>query len=431
MWRGTLAEVTPRAEPWTLSESEGEARFELAPAGLGGGYRSALLVALFLGVGFGLPLGSVGLVGALAWADFPTALRIAMGVFGGAAVAASLGLPIRLVLAATSRRARVRVLPGGVFVEVGSVRPSRAVWLAPRREVKLVGAAHDPFAHRGLVLACASQTIGVGFGMDGAAAHRLIAALRAALEKVPAEPFAGTPPETRPLGPPWGVRLRGLAADLLRPLRRPTSFLLLDLGALVGVALLEWVFFALLDRGAAYPAAYALFLVGLAARWFDGSYLDGLRRYGERSELWGFYYMLAGAALGLAGIGVGVGLKLPGAAIFLPGIAAVGLHAALLRRARRGPPPPPRRALDLALALTLIPISVLHEAAMFTFLADGAEDLGPLALSFIPPTVVMAYLPVRLHAFVDAPDDRSNVAWFWLTAGLLTLRPLASVVEAL
>ena len=42
--------------------------------------------------------------------------------------------------------------------------------------------------------------------------------------------------------------------------------------------------------------------------------------------------------------------------------------------------------------------------------------------SALVPAVAVADLPVRMHAFVDEPDDRANVVGFWRTVvGRLTL----------
>lgn len=417
-----------RGSRWTSVASAGEARFELAPAGFRGFYFKGLGTLLVVG-SMVLPMGLLGLIGAVFWDDFSPALRAAMGLVGGAVVVAAVVLPVWLIVDATTLRGRVRVLPGGVFVEVGRVAPTRALWLAPRGEVEVKAAPDAELARGGALLSCRGQTIRVGVGFEPAQLYAMIEAIRAALRTTPVADEG--PPASAPLGPPWGARLRTLGADLLRPLRRLTSYSLLDLGSLVGVALLQWVFVDVIDRRAAYPAAFALFLLGLAARRFDGGYITGLRRRLADDSLWGFYYVLAGVALAFAAL-IGVaGAKIGGLWGLTAGVVAIVLHTSMLRRAR-GEAPAPRasRAVDLALALTLIPITVLHEASMFQFLASS-DDLGPLALTFVVPMVLVAYLPVRLHVFVDEPDDRSNVAWFWVTVGLLALQPLLTIGPAI
>lgn len=139
-----------RASRWTSVARAGEVRLELAPAGLRGFYRTALTAVIVIG-SMALPLGLVGLFGGLFWGDFPTALRLVMGVVGGAVVVASLWLPAWLILDATTLRARVRVLPGGVFVELGRVSPSRALWLAPRDGVKVEAGSHAELGRGGAV----------------------------------------------------------------------------------------------------------------------------------------------------------------------------------------------------------------------------------------------------------------------------------------
>jgi hypothetical protein len=198
---------------------------------------------------------------------------------------------------------------------------------------------------------------------------------------------------------------------------------LLDLGAILGTQLLVW-WTVSADRSAMYPTAYVLYLLGLAARSFDRSYLNGLRRYlDDRSEHVAFY-MLAAVALSLPGVtGLAPWFGFWGgfAAALL---ANLGLHAWLKQRARAEPPRSSHRALDLALAATLVPICALHEVTIYDILVDTAGDLGPFALSFVPVFVLLGYWPLRLHAFVDEPEDRSSVLWFWLTVGWLTAQPL-------
>lgn len=419
----------PRPDPWTSIQGAGEVRLELAPTGFVGFYRFALALVIMFG-SLAAPLGLVGVIGGLQWRDFPLALRIVMFTLGGATVGATLWLSLRLVLDATSLRSRVRVLPDGLLVELGHVAPSRSLWLSPRDDVTIELPRRTELTRRGVVLSSGGRTIHVGVGLDDGESSRLLAAIQSALRSLPAGPGAGGPPPLEPLGLPWSARARRLRDDLLRPLRRPTSFLLLDVGAIVGVLLLQWVFTDLADRRAAYPAAFALFLLGLAARRFDGSYVAGLRRHLAESPQWSIYYVLGGAAIGLGGLLGGLFAGLRGPWIFAPLLLSIALHVGMLRRAR-GTTPPPRSspALDLALATTLIPLSVLHESAMFEFFARS-RDLGPLALAMIVPTVVVAYLPVRMHAFVDAPDDRANVTWFWLTVALLALQPFVTLGRA-
>ncbi|MCA9651537.1 MAG: hypothetical protein KC501_16575 [Myxococcales bacterium] len=78
----------------------------------------------------------------------------------------------------------------------------------------------------------------------------------------------------------------------------------------------------------------------------------------------------------------------------------------------------------MALAATLVPLSTLHESAVFSFIGRGAKDLGPLSLALVPTTILFAYLPVRIHAFADDPGDRANRVWQWITTGWLILLSL-------
>lgn len=417
----------PPPAPWSLTAREDEVRLDLAPTGFVAYYRTTLAAVIMLGTIL-VPLGLVGLIGGLAWHDFPLALRLVMGVFGGAAVAGPVWLSLWLVLAATSLRSRVRVRAGGVLVERGHVRPSTSLWLA-RHDLAIVRSGATEFSPPGVVISQGGRTIKIGVGLDGLESAGLLAALHDALRTIPAGPAEGPPPPER-LGPTWSARARGLLDDLLRPLRRPTSFLLLDVGAIVGLFLLQWVLTDLVDRRLAYRVAFVVFLLGLAARRFDGSYIAGLRRLRADNPTWSLYYVLGGLALGLACMFGAGSMRLPGLVLLALLLLPIALHVWLLRLARGADPPPPRnRVLDLALAATLIPISVLHESVLFEFFA-GARHLGPLALAMLVPAVAVAYLPVRMHAFVDEPDDRANVVWFWLTVGLLTLQPLLTIGPA-
>lgn len=417
---------------WRTANADAhELRLELGPPGFVGFYRLGLATTL-VAVTMLLPLALIGLFGALFWRDFPVALRLVMGLVGGAGTFLSLWLPVRLVLRATSWRARIRVRPGGVFVEAGYSAPRTTWWLTPRGDVTVDKPRSDELGRGGLVLCRGDQQVRLAVGHRASDRDRLLETLQRALAERPADPGDPLAPAIEPLGPNFRARLRSLGRDLLRPLLRPTPYLLVDLGAMALTPLMRWLLVDTLDWRDAYPIAFGLFIAGLAARRIDGSYIAGLRHYLADDRGWGFQYMLAAIAIAIAGGGAMTPRLGPGLAFLVASFTAIGLHWALLRRARgTAPTPTPSRALDLALGLTLIPICLLHEAGLFSFLVNSSRGLGPLALAFVPPLALVGYLPIRLHAFVDEPGDRSNVAWFWLTVAALAMQPLLALGPAI
>lgn len=402
-------------EFWSVRPGRDEVIVELAPAGFRGANRTTLALFAMIGV-FALPFGLMGLYGGLFFHDFPPALRIVMGVLGGAALVAMSWLPTRLVLRALAVRSRVRVRPGGVFVEQGITAPRQAEWFSPRSAVKVA------LGGGGITIRCGQRGLRIGVGFTAEAAVQVRGALESTLRAHGPDAPDDGPPAREPVGPSWPLRLRALGRDFVRPLVHPTPFVVLDLGALLGTIAIAWVWTDVVDRRHAHSLAFVVFLAGLAARRLDASYIAGLRRWFERSPLGSAYFMIAGvvmAGAALLGSGPQLGFRI-GLGL---GVAAVVLHWVLLRRAAAPPPPARGRGLDFVLAATLIPISVLHEVAMFEFLG-AARHLGPFALAFVPTLVGFVYLPVRMHAFLDEPDVRANVVWFWFTVAWLTLQPL-------
>ena len=418
---------------WSARTEGDEFRVELGPPGFVGFYRLALATAL-VGGALVLPLGLLGLFGALFWRDIGVAPRLLMGAVGACAALGTIWLPLRLVTRATSWRARIRVRPGGVFVEAGFSAPRATWWFTPRADVKMERPPTDELGRGGFVLSRGDQQVRLAVGHTPKDSLRLLELTQRALTELPVDPDDTLAPSTEPLGPGPREHLRMLGRDLLRPLRRPTPFLLVDLGAMLLTPLVIWLVTDTLDWRDAYPIAFALFILGLAARRLDGSYMAGLRHHLADDSFtggWGFKYMLAGIAVAIAGWGAMTPRLGVWPAFMVSTFSAIGLHWALLRRARGdSPAPKPSRALDLALGLTLIPICVLHEAGLFAFIVDSSRVRGPMTLSLIPVLALFGYLPVRMHAFIDDPGDRSNVAWFWLTIAWLAMQPLLALVPA-
>lgn len=418
----------PQETVWSSTRDATGQRFELEPPGFVAFYRVALATLIFGGAVV-LPLGLLGVFGALVFDDFELALRGLMGLAGAATCAAVAWLTLRVLLAAKATRARITVTGAGVLVEVGMTSVRRHAWLTPLGEVSAGTPDTDDLGRGGIILSAGDETMWVATGYAQRDRDRLLTAIRSAVKDTP--PSDGVTPALEALGPPWSERVRDLVRDVVAPLRRPTPYLLVDIGALVGTVVLTWFLDEVVDWRDAYPVAFAIFILGLAGRWFDGSYIAGLRAHLSKDRGWGLRYVGAALCIGLAGaVAMTPRLTfLPAAAIAM--VSSLGLHAAMLRRAKGEATPSTHRALDLSLAASLVPLSILHEAAMFEFVVGSSEDLAVLSLAFVPVTVLVAYAPVRLHAFVDDSGGRANVAWFWLTAVWLGLGPIVAIVAAL
>lgn len=417
-----------RKSVWSLVADTGGQRFDLEPPGFVAFYRVALFTLIVCG-GILLSLSLTAIFGALVFDDFEVGLRIAMGVVGVGSSAGLIWVAARLLVGATSLRSRVTVTPGGVLVETGVTSARERIWLTPLDAVSVDKPKMDTLERGGVVLTAGEASIHIAIGYRERDTSQLLKAVRASLKGTDGDD--GEPPAGRPLGPPWADRARRLARDIVTPLRHPTPYLLVDLGAILGTSALTWILDEVIDWRDAYPIAFALFIVGLAARRYDGTYVAGLREYLRDNDAWSMWYMLAGIAVAMAGVG-GMTPRLTfGPAIGIAMLSSIGLHWAMLRRARSDATPKPNRKLDLALALSLVPISILHEAAMFEFVVGSTANLAVMSLAFVPVTVLFAYVPVRLHAFVDNPGDRSNVAWFWLTAIWLGMGPILAISVAL
>lgn len=418
----------PRKTPWSSTRDAAGQRFELGPPGFVAFYNVALW-ALIFGGAMVLPLGLFGVFAALVFDDFEVALRIPMGL-AGAAVCVALGwVTLRIVLGATATRTRLTVTGAGVLVEAGTTSVKRKTWLNPLAAISFKVPKGDAFERGGVVVTAGKQNVRIAIGYTERDRDRLLAALRDALANT--APHEGAAPAAQDLGPPWSERIRDLLVDIAAPLRQPTPYLLVDVGALVGTVALTWFLDEYVDWRDAYPVAFAIFILGLAGRWFDGAYVAGLRAHLSEGSGWDLRYFGAALCIGLAGAG-GMTPRLtfvPAAVIAT--LSSVGLHVVMFRRARGKQTPAPRRALSLALAMSLVPLSILHEAAMFEFVVGSTKNLAVLSLAFVPVTVLLGYAPVRLHAFVDEDGRRANVAWFWLTAVWLGIGPIVAIVLAL
>lgn len=417
--------------------------FDLGPSGLHVDHG-----LLLLGVGTSaftfLPLGLLAIVAALTARarDSPLGLRILLGVIGALGSLGSLAPAAWLFGSAWFGRTRIQVSPAGVIVRcrVGPWRRVRTVigldtlttaptvcnWASPLREPR-------PYGPR-LLLASPTWRIPLGAGLAPDEVTALGAALAAALRDARALSVTGAGPPVEwayPMVPGARSTLASAVGVVLAPLRQPLPFLFLDLAVLAGSLALAPVIDEL-DIGLALTVAFAFYLGGLLLRLHDPSYLAGLRWHAQRSWSFPIWFVTAGL---LCGLGPGfaatgpfreaLGVDYP--LLFIVPIAhlalAATLHVTLLRRSRERAATPPRRrvGLELVAMLLLGPLALLAEELAFGFFDGMATRLGPLALSMVPPVIALLYWPVRMHAFIDDPGDRSNVVWFWLTVGALTL----------
>ena len=418
--------------------------FDLGPAGLHADHGLLLwgvgMIAFLI-----LPLGLVALILALTARDFPLGLRIFLGVIGALGSLGSLAPAAWLFGSAWLGRTRIQVSPAGVIVRrrVGPWRRVRTVIgldtlttaptvcnaASPLREPR----PHGPR----ILLASPTWRIPLGAGLAPDEVTALGAALAAALRDARARPVTGAGPPVEwayPMVPGAGSTLASAVGVVLAPLRQPLPFLFLDLAVLAGSLALAPVIDELdyRDIELALTVAFAFYLGGLLLRLHDPSYLAGLRWHAQRSWSFPRWFVTAGLLCGLVPgfaatgpFGEVLGVYYP--LLFIVPIAhlalAATLHVTLLRRSRERAATPPRRrvGLELVAMLLLGPLALLAEVLAFSFFDGMAKELGPLALPMVPLVIALLYWPVRMHAFIDDPGDRSNVVWFWLTVGALTL----------
>ncbi len=406
---------------WTSSTSDEELRFEVDPVGFIAEHRTRLLWAVGLLVSVG-PLGGFGLHLVRTESQLSLWLRAALACVSAAAIALPLWYGVKAVLQATLSRHRIRVLPGGVFVERGIWRPSRTWWLEPLAAV--ITREYDG----ALILRASDERGAPAVAIVCQDAGALRQAIEAGKRSLAAQAGATGPPATESfdLAMFLGSQLRGL----LRGLRRPTPFVVLDLGVLTATMLLAHQVQSL-DLAAVYPSAYLLFVLGVGARRLDGGTMAELARRKD-SVHQALAYVGAGAIMALPGVIVTRPLFGLGLGFLVALIVMIGLHVWLVdaaRPARRPAPSGSQRAFNFLLALTLVPIGVLHESVIFEFAADAARDLGPFGLALLPILVLFGYWPIRIHAVIADPDDRSNVLWFWITVVALSLFALLTVAD--
>jgi hypothetical protein len=416
------------------------------------GYRKGHGVLIGLAVMLGTMCGPGGYVGAyLGWTaqDWEMPIRLGAGI-GGALVVlfAVLGLYYALGHPFLWRE-RVQVGPGGFVVRRGlpglrrrDLLPARSIdeIEIDNRGVRWDWAQHTVLPGPRVAIRTGKRKIFVGTGLSSSDVQWLLGMLKRAWTVArDAEPrpvvewkhrvpdAAGAP------SPPW-------TSSLLAELRRPSPFLVFDVLVLLGAATLmtglradspELLF--------AKPAVYLLFCFGLALLLGDERYLRQLAgRQAGYHAFWLFYF-LGGAMVGFQGsmslMGstpeleetLGVDRDVFGWAGLALGLLAPALHVLLLRRARRlpgsdGSLPPRRIVRELLVGLCLLGMALMAELHLYAFFTHGQGGrLGVLILPIVLMTIVLGYLPIRMHYFIGAPRNRRSWISFGFTCLAMTI----------
>jgi len=422
----------PSSRSWTVRERDGIASFEIGPPGFNRRHAAVLGMAGMWAVMI-FPLSVMGLMLGIQARDWEIGIRAACILGGAIGLIISLGPIVWTCAHAMLWRERIQVGPQGVLIRIGlplRANISRTSAVALQSSIAK-SSKWSPYPERlkpyrsALALQWPQLSISVGLGLADDEQRALLAELHARLKPLKAAGAESTSPEEWRY--PWTARLLGpfwnLAVALLGPFRRPLPYLVFDiltLGAAVALPLFS------LDVGLSryYPVLYGAFIFGLVLRRWDRHYLRGIAIYDKRYMWFPVMYGMASLAVGLAGAfalskhlgwGIGTGVAL---------VIAVAVHVDLLKRGAKTPvdDSTERNPLFDALATaTLIPIAIVHEQATFMFFEDTARRYFVLSMAMIPPVVGFVYLPIRMHFFIDAPNDRSNAVWFGLTMVALTI----------
>lgn len=425
----------PGAGQFSAVEIPGGWRFDIGPSGFARPH-GIFIACWWVCASLLFALGGSGVAMAIMAQDFGVPLRIFLGLVGAVGVIASLA-PFGWALAhAWFLRASVVVVDSGISVRYGFPWRSRVSTAAADSGERIVDsqerlAGLRQFLHgKGVLwLHAGSWAVPLAALFPDGARLRLRETIASHLDRAPGTPPAPHDAVALPPPLPWGLRdyLREIGASLAAPFRRPVGFLLFD-ALTLGAA---WLVSALVEAvplPQVYPVAFVAYLVGLALRLGDRTYLTGLARCVSAWFQLPVLFVFAGVLLGLSG-GFSLRVVGPVAVTLVVGVAAsVALHVLLVRRRTSTPraaaPSTARRIAQLA---CVWPLASLHEHLMFGFF-DHTSDLFVLALPMVFPVVMFLYLPVRMHYFIEAPDDRSNWLWFGITVMSLSLYGVLGVV---
>ncbi|MBN1531474.1 MAG: hypothetical protein JXA20_02320 [Spirochaetes bacterium] len=242
-----------------------------------------------------------------------------------------------------------------------------------------------------------------------------------------------------------GIRqaLTNFVRDLFGGFKKPGPFLIFDIATMLAGLL----FFDLLARNFAtvwvntYLYAYIFFCFAIFLKRFDRSYLAGLEwvmRPGVSAWRVGVYFFVYLLSPVISGFAIGsfqqiVRMETPPIYIGMPMVLGILLLYPLifaLCAQRRAKPEIIGTLKERGAGQTLVRIvSGLGIYAMNLYLLTFVYHniyrvqgehihwaLKPVLLIAIALLYLLIYMPARVHYFIDAPQSRSNRAWFILSA---------------
>jgi len=368
-------------------------------------------------------LGGLGVTLAITESDFG-ALRWLIGLVGSVAILVALSLLFWVLWHPGNYLERVQSGPGWLVIRRRTPWAGRVVLASPVR------VDNGTYNDTSMVLHFEASTCLVLEGRDGRRVAiganlptKVHARLRTELERVVtlANSSNACPPAewSYPMSAPLSRRLLAFVELFYASLRRPLPFLLTDLVCIAGIFGLSRLI-VLPGLLTSYVFAITLFVIGLFLRRWDPSYIATLAGFPNTNL--GFGFVCAGVIMGLAAA-LAFWVLFNTYVVLAVGGVVLAVHIHLLRYAGRAQSEGKsrNRLVEILSSLLMIPLALVHEHLAFLFCADLAKEFFVLALPMIVPMVGLFYLPVRMHAFIDDPDNRSNYAWFWLTVCAMAL----------
>lgn len=402
--------------------------FDVGPPGFSRAHARVLgtwgMMALCL-----FPLGVTGLFLGTQSDDWELGIRAATIGFGAIGALAGVG-PLFWVLShAWLRRERIQLSPSRLLVRVGHPFVSRKWTMTELSTVELSGEALAKgrkllISGPRLRVSWGERSVLIGTGLSPEDQAKLLVELKKALFTVKYSTEAGTAAEWRFSAKITMMSLFGVFYSLvIAPVRHPSPYIFCDLLTIGAIFALPAVG-SDLHLFALYPVFFVAFLIGVLIRCFDSGYLSGLSHYHRRYTWFPVAFVSSGFCVGLAG-GVSLLHRLHWiAALAIPVVASVWVHAFVFGRAmktKQEKEPTQRFPIEVLSSLTLIPMAIVHEHGSFLFFEDASRRFFILALPMVLPVVAFVYLPIRMHYFIDSPKDRSNAIWFGLTVTAISV----------
>jgi hypothetical protein len=404
-----------------------------------------------------LPLGGVGLTLGLTADDFEPGLRLLVGAAGALGAVAAVLLPLLTFGLAYGRSGRVQISPGGCSARrlyAGFGRARSATW-SEVESVRAVASGHATRLRRWLdpgatvVVRANGRELVVAGGLSGTEAddlrNELETARRAAAERPAPAAFID---RTRRRAPTPEEQARG-PDDRRQALVAALPSFAFDAVFVVAAWLVGGMLGGWLDQGGvaedrfqAYQfGAYLAFCAGLVVRRWDAPYVANLRRIADRDFRWTFGYVVLGGVNGvmalltakplLDALGTNrmgdLGIAVNWAAFLVIAPLSPVLHGLLVRRARRtSGATPSRRAATArwAATLLLLPLAIGANAAAYKMFGSRSERLGILNLPIAAMVAAVAYLPFRMHVFVESSGRKGSIASFVLACAALALHAI-------